>query len=94
MQVKIGDYWNGRDLYVWLTKEINIPAEDQHAIILRLHEYQGQRDHILLHSDSNIRSWQECDLMENPIGEKYYQNEVKFYIRPYEIKTFLIEFDR
>ncbi|WP_163536230.1 alpha-mannosidase [Gracilibacillus sp. YIM 98692] len=68
-------------------------AEEKDAILVRLHEFHGQRGEITLHSDLKITSWQECDLMERPIGQKHALNEITCHIQPYEIKTFLIDFD-
>lgn len=65
-------------------------AEDQDMLILRLHEYSGARNEIVLKSTMKIISWQECDLLERPLEEPNYGEELHFEIKPYEIKTFII----
>ncbi|MFK7692154.1 alpha-mannosidase [Paenibacillus sp. HJGM_3] len=66
-------------------------AEDSRRVVLRLHEFAGGRDSVEIASRLPIHSWQECDLLERPIGEKCTQPVLRFPIAPYEIKTFLIE---
>ncbi|MEK0316807.1 alpha-mannosidase [Cohnella sp. 56] len=66
-------------------------AEDEDALIVRLHEYAGGRGTVTLTGDCEIASWQECDLMERPTGELHGGDEpLRFELAPYEIKTFLI----
>lgn len=68
-------------------------AEDQDAVILRIHEYAGGRGKVELISDFAAKSWQECDLMEQPISEETTHGQGNnFEIKPYEIKTFLVRF--
>ncbi|WP_010270359.1 alpha-mannosidase [Paenibacillus senegalensis] len=67
-------------------------AEDADLAVVRLHEFAGGRHHVELSSDLKIVSWQECDLLERPAGEKNADSRLRFEIRPYEIKTFLVEF--
>ncbi|MFD1885700.1 alpha-mannosidase [Paenibacillus wenxiniae] len=64
-------------------------AEDSDAIILRIHEYGGMRTPLTIDSDLNIVSWQECNLMEEPIGD-IHQGDIELTITPYELRTFLI----
>jgi alpha-mannosidase len=66
-------------------------AEDSSKMVLRLHEYQGIRGKIQLDSDLSVLSWQECDLMEKPTGELHSSDSLSFELKPYEIKTFLID---
>ncbi|CAI6083822.1 alpha-mannosidase [Cohnella sp. JJ-181] len=66
-------------------------AEDEDALLVRLHEYAGARGVVTLTGDCEIASWQECDLMERPAGERHDGGEpLRFELSPYEIKTFLI----
>lgn len=65
-------------------------AENSDQAIVRIHEFTGKREEVSLTSDFSILSWQECDLMERVIGEKHHEEQIKFYIKPYEIKTFLV----
>ncbi len=64
-------------------------AEDSSSIILRIHEYGGMRTPLTIESDLNIVSWQECNLMEEPIGEVQHR-PIELTITPYELRTFLI----
>ncbi len=65
-------------------------AEDSDAIIVRLHEFGGARGEAMLESDYEIADWQETDLLERAIAEKQSGSELRFEIKPYEIKTFII----
>ncbi|RIU90536.1 alpha-mannosidase [Oceanobacillus picturae] len=67
-------------------------AEYSDKTVLRLHEFEGNRSTVELSSDLNIVSWQECDLMEKPIGEVVKDPSINVQVTPYEIKTFLVEF--
>ncbi|WP_248924465.1 alpha-mannosidase [Paenibacillus hamazuiensis] len=66
-------------------------AEDGDRVVLRLHEFAGGRGMVEIASGLPIRSWQECDLLERPVGERHTVPTLRFPIAPYEIKTFLIE---
>jgi alpha-mannosidase len=66
-------------------------AEDENKIVLRVHEYSGSRKQFKIKSDLPIYSWQECDLMERGIMETIMNSEIKVDIKPYEIKTFLVD---
>lgn len=68
-------------------------AEADDAVILRIHEYAGGRENINITSDLKILSWQECDLLEQPIGDLNTTQAMNFHIQPYEIKTFLIRIE-
>ncbi|WP_168123342.1 alpha-mannosidase [Paenibacillus sp. HB172176] len=67
-------------------------AEQGNALVVRLHDYMGVRGRVALSSDFRLMSWQECDLMERPIGKREEDaQELAFELAPYEIKTFLLE---
>jgi alpha-mannosidase len=66
-------------------------AEDSDQVVLRLHECTGQRGRVEVRSDLKIESWQECDLMERPTGERVTTGTIDFSIKPYEIKTILVD---
>ncbi len=66
-------------------------AEDGFQTIVRLHEFAGSRGECVLTSDLSIVSWQECDLLERPIGEAQVTDTIVLSVAPYEIKTILIE---
>jgi alpha-mannosidase len=65
-------------------------AEDSDALIVRLHEFTGSRHSVSLTSDYVVKTWQECDLMERPLGEVIQGDTVELFIKPYEIRTFKI----
>src|SRR5699024_6160767 len=66
-------------------------AEDENKIVIRVHEFAGSRGTIHMQSDFTIQSWQETNLMEQEKGALVYQEPLTFYIKPYEIKTFLVD---
>jgi len=66
-------------------------AEDSEKIVMRVHEFAGSRGPVTITSDFRIVSWQECNLMEEPVGSVHKENKIMFDINPYEIKTFLVE---
>lgn len=70
-------------------------AEDGDRLVLRVHEFAGVRTQVELGSDYQIRSLQECDLMERPIGEAsaFEASNAAFDLKPYEIKTFLVQLE-
>jgi alpha-mannosidase len=65
-------------------------AEDSDAIVVRLHEFTGATSDVQLTSDYRITSWQESDLMEHPISALQEEAAIKFSLKPYEIKTFIL----
>lgn len=66
-------------------------AEEQGHTLVRVHEFAGKRGTIEISSDLSIQSWQECDLMEQPVNVEQ-SGKFLFDIKPYEIKSFLIKF--
>ncbi|MEK4749133.1 alpha-mannosidase [Bacillus circulans] len=66
-------------------------AEDEDKVIVRLHEFMGKRGTVELTSDAPIKGWQECNLLEGKNGEKQENEIITFAIKPYEVKTFLVE---
>ncbi|SDN90735.1 alpha-mannosidase [Alkalicoccus daliensis] len=67
-------------------------SEHGSQAVLRFHEYSGQSTEVTLESSLNIRRWQECDLMERPIGEAVNEDIITASVTPYEIKTYLVTF--
>jgi len=65
-------------------------SEDGEAIIVRYHEFAGARGNVELTSGLKVASWQECDLLERPIGEINCGSSIRIMVKPYEIKTFRI----
>ncbi len=66
-------------------------AEDEDKVLVRLHEFAGSRVRAEMTSDAAISAWQECDLLERPEGERQNGAVIAFEIKPYEIKTFLVD---
>lgn len=67
-------------------------AEDDNAVIVRFHEFAGGRSLVELFGDKPVEWWQECDLMERPIGERMSGGNPTTSIKPYEIKTYRISY--
>jgi alpha-mannosidase len=65
-------------------------AEDHDAIILRIHEFAGISGQTQISSDALVKSWQECDLLERPIGDYQYESLIDVQLKPYEIRTFIV----
>lgn len=71
--------------------EVVKKAEDSDAMIVRMYECYNRRTNTTMTFPAEIASIQECDLMENEIGEVAYSgNAAEFSIKPYEIKTFKV----
>ncbi|MBD1383263.1 alpha-mannosidase [Metabacillus arenae] len=68
-------------------------AENGNQLVLRVHEFTGRRGTVQINSDLTVQSWRECNLMEKPIGDQY-KEQIIFEIKPYEIKTFLVDVSR
>lgn len=68
-------------------------AEDNNGVIIRLHNFTGGRQTVSLSPKFNYQTWQETNLMEKPISKKIKDNTqpISFDLKPYEVKTFLIE---
>ncbi|WP_369699118.1 glycosyl hydrolase-related protein [Paenibacillus silviterrae] len=45
-----------------------------------------------LQSELPIKGWQECDLLERPMEELHLERKLTFEIKPYEIRTFLLNY--
>lgn len=67
-------------------------AEDGEGVIVRLHEFVGIRGTVELSSSYPVKSWQECDLLERPVGDVSAALVLKTTVQPYEIKTYLLRF--
>ena len=64
-------------------------AEDDKSIIVRLYETFDFTEKVKLQSAFKIKKAYECNLMEENEKElKDHGNEIRFLIKPYEIKTF------
>jgi alpha-mannosidase len=68
-------------------------AEDSRDVIVRLYEAHGQRGEARLEFGRRIRRATDCNLMEEEDQQvDHGGSSVKFYIRPFEIRTFKIRF--
>ena len=67
-------------------------GENNHYAVIRLHEFAGARGVVEITSDLNIASWQDCDLLERSISSVHENVAFKFDLKPYEIKTFIVNF--
>lgn len=66
-------------------------SESGEYMVLRLHEYAGERKKIRIRTAFDVKSYAECDLMERPIEEFADKELIETHIKPYEIKTFLLQ---
>lgn len=66
-------------------------AEDGKGWIVRLHECEGRSGEVQMTSFARVLHWRETDLLERPIGEER-SGVWQFLIKPYEIKTFRLNF--
>ncbi len=66
-------------------------AEDGNGLILRVYESQGARGEAAVRFGREIESAMECNLMEvDEAAARAEGDTLKFYIKPYEIKTFRV----
>lgn len=66
-------------------------AEDEDKLVVRIHDFSGGRKTVQMSTDIQLKNWQESDLLERPIGDKIVDSTLGIELKPYEIKTFLIE---
>lgn len=66
-------------------------AENSEETVIRFHEYVGARGEVTIDSSIPVKSWCECDLMEQPL-EDFKNQPIALTIKPYEIKTILVKF--
>ena len=70
------------------------PAEDENALILRVHEFRGRRAQGRLNPRFPFKALRECNLLERQDGpglDRGAEGEIGFELKPYEIKTFKFE---
>jgi alpha-mannosidase len=68
-------------------------AEDSDALVVRVYEACGQRGEVTLTFGHPVKSIAECDLMEeNDVPLSHDAHSVRFFIAPYEIRTFKVAF--
>ncbi|CAM3987276.1 glycosyl hydrolase-related protein [Paenibacillus alkaliterrae] len=65
-------------------------AENESAMVIRLHEYAGIRGSVELTTGIQIKGWRECDLLERPEVEDVKTDPIVLTFKPYEIKTIML----
>ncbi|MCM3654971.1 alpha-mannosidase [Metabacillus litoralis] len=65
--------------------------ESDDSVIIRLHEYEGQRGSVSIEFPRNVKKWYETNLMEQVESEKQ-TGHIDLEIKPYEIKTIVVYF--
>ncbi len=68
-------------------------SEEGKSAVIRVHEYSGGRRTVKFMSQLPIRTWHECNLMEDPEGYCPSNGPFQATLTAYEIKTFLVEFE-
>lgn len=66
-------------------------AEDQDALIIRLHEAYGRTSKVTISSDLKLHAFQECNILEAPLSEAQHGESLKTTFKPYEIKSFIVK---
>lgn len=66
-------------------------SEDKKYLVLRLHEYTGAKQTVTIRFAFPIKGYMESDLMERPIEALKEEQEIVLNIKPFEIKTILIQ---
>jgi alpha-mannosidase len=66
-------------------------SEDKKYLVVRFHEYTGSKHRIKVNLGFRIQEWMEADLMERPIEPAHADERIELTIKPYEIKTLLIQ---
>jgi len=69
-------------------------AEDDDAIVVRLHECRGSRSKFTLSSEYPVERIVPCNLLEHDTGEAMEQTFVSGVIRPFEIRTYKLYIKR
>lgn len=73
--------------------EVIKKAEESDDLIIRLYEYENKRTNVTLSFSRELEYIFECGLMENNLKKMSSEgNNIKFTIKPYEIKTFKFRF--
>jgi alpha-mannosidase len=75
--------------------EVIKKAENNDGVIVRIYEYKNMRKNVEMEFGIDVESVYECDLMENITSSvEKDENTISFEIKPYEIKTFLLNFKK
>lgn len=65
-------------------------SEEGDGIILRFHEFAGEKKKVKVIPGFAYEKWVETDLLERPCGTDWEDGEISMDIKPYEIKTILL----
>jgi alpha-mannosidase len=69
-------------------------AEDNNGIVVRIYEAFNQRGEVELEFGYQLKNVIECNLLEEPEASvDFVANKFRSKIKPYEIKTFVVEFE-
>ncbi len=69
-------------------------AEDSDGIVVRIYEAFNQRGEVELEFGYQLKNVIECNLLEEPeTSVDFVGNKFRSEIKPYEIKTFVVEFE-
>lgn len=66
-------------------------SEDGKYVVVRLHEYASSKQQVNINFNFEIKGWMEADLMERPIEALRNEQTVTLQVKPFEIKTILLE---
>ncbi len=66
------------------------PAEDENAIVLRVHEQLGASGRHRIGIRFPFQDWCECNLLERGLKTPSKSESIEFGLRPFELKSFLI----
>lgn len=66
-------------------------SEDGKYVVIRFHEFAGSRQKVEMKTGFIYTSWSEGDLMERPVGAGSGKAPICLNVKPYEIKTILLE---
>lgn len=67
-------------------------AEDDEAIVVRIHECRGSRAKFTLSSDYPVHKIVPCNLLEHATGREVVQSAVSDVLHPFEIRTYKLYF--
>ncbi len=96
LEVKLGQAKEAVTSFITIDNEqVELDAvkwsEDGKYIVVRLHEYASSKQEVNITFKFDIKGWMESDLMERPIEALRETQEVQLTLKPFEIKTLLLE---
>ncbi|MGL6173962.1 MAG: glycosyl hydrolase-related protein, partial [Cellulosilyticaceae bacterium] len=66
-------------------------SEDGKYLVVRFHEYVGSKQKVIIKLKFGFKAWAESDLRERAIEAFKTTQDIVLAVKPYEIKTLLIE---